>query len=273
MRVWYILQLFPRVPIAQEDISNELQACLPPHWLTKQNHPCKILRAVWKLTASKSHLLTKPLLYGLPWQVQLPVEQGWCLGSSLHITAPCAPLLPDIGTGKSCFYPAFCSSEAASWLYPLNMLPMDSSELTAHHQLPSQLACLAPSSACCSYVNTGHCLPSIVGKPVVGGGCQKKKEGWISNAKPNAISKTKLKMPPLNLPRQFHNKQDKATWNPEGIFFSPSPIPDGISQNLHSCLGAGDVNQTILLLTARNSNGRQVWHEKGKGSHCLSCRS
>lgn len=37
------------------------------------------------------------------------------------------------GTGKSCFYPAFSSSKAASWLHPLNMLPMDSSELTAHH--------------------------------------------------------------------------------------------------------------------------------------------
>lgn len=62
MRVWYILQLCPRVPIAQEYISDELQACLPPHWLAKQNHPCMVLRAVWKLTASKSHLLTKPLL-------------------------------------------------------------------------------------------------------------------------------------------------------------------------------------------------------------------
>lgn len=58
----------------------------------------------------------------------------------------------------------------------------------------------------CSYVNKGNCLPSIVGKPVVGGGCQKKIEGCVSNAKPNIISKTKLKILPLNLPRQSHKE-------------------------------------------------------------------
>jgi len=34
---------------------------------------------------------------------------------------------------------------------------------------------------------------------------------------------------------------------------------------LHSCLRAGDVSQTILALTARNSNERQAWHEKEEG--------
>lgn len=53
MGVWYILQLCPRVPVAQEYINNKLQACLPPHWLTKQNHPWKISRDAWKFTVSK----------------------------------------------------------------------------------------------------------------------------------------------------------------------------------------------------------------------------
>jgi len=31
-------------------------------------------------------------------------------------------------------------------------------------------------------------------------------EGWVSNAKPNAISKTKLKMLPFKLSRHFHKE-------------------------------------------------------------------
>lgn len=147
--------------------------------------PARFLRGVWKLTASKSHPLTK---HFLSWAaLASTATRGTWLVPGLQ-SAPCAPLVPDIAMQhreKLLSYPAFSSSVAASWLYPLNLLLMDSSELTACHQLPPQLAWLALSSACCLYVNTGHCLPSIVGKPVVGGGCQKKKEGWISTAKPN----------------------------------------------------------------------------------------
>lgn len=52
MGVRYTFWLCPRVPIAQEHVNNKLQACLPPHWLTKQNHPWKIWRDAWKLKVS-----------------------------------------------------------------------------------------------------------------------------------------------------------------------------------------------------------------------------
>lgn len=92
-----------------------------------------------------------------------------------------------------------------------------------------------------------------------------KNKSCVSNAKPNAVSKTKLKMLPLNLPRQFHKQAGQGHLESQRKISPTTPIPDWISQILHSCLRAGDVNQTILPLTARNSNERQAWHEKGEG--------
>lgn len=69
---------------------------------------------------------------------------------------------------------------------------------------------------------------------MVGGGCQKKIEGCVSNAKPNVVSKTKLKILPLNLPRQSHKETGQGhleSWRkisptlPSQIGFHRSCIP------------------------------------------------
>lgn len=46
---------------------------------------------------TKSHPLAKEPPSGMPWLTQLPTKHSVCQGSSLHITVPCAPLLPDAG--------------------------------------------------------------------------------------------------------------------------------------------------------------------------------
>lgn len=97
MGVWYFFQLCPGAPIAQEHVNNKLQACLPPHWLTKQNHPWKMSRDAWKLSVHVCDLLPKASNYnpsaGMPQLIQLPLKHG----PSVRGTVPHSPLLPDAG--------------------------------------------------------------------------------------------------------------------------------------------------------------------------------
>lgn len=87
------------------------------------------LRAVWKLTASKSYSLTKPLLC---WAA---VANSASRGSSLHPVHHWSQILVR-NTGKSCF---FIQLFPAVRLHPLNLLPRADS--TSLAPIPAVLPC------------------------------------------------------------------------------------------------------------------------------------
>lgn len=71
-----------------------------------------------------------------------------------------------------------------------------------------------------------------------------KNEGWVSKAKPNAVSKTKLKMLPLNLSRQFHKEAGQG--HPESQSkVSPTPPSPPFQIGFHrSCTPVSELEMS-----------------------------